>query len=106
VQADKAAAMPKGGGGPGGAGGGGPGGAGGGGPGGAGGGGPGGRRDGASRVYKLVDGKPVAVSVRAGVSDANYTEVLGGEIAEGDKLVTRDQSSQGGPAAQVRLRMF
>ncbi len=70
------------------------------------GGGTGGRRDAASRVFKLVDGKLEAVPVQVGVSDTAYTEILGGAIAEGDKLVTRDLAGQGGPQSQMRLRMF
>jgi HlyD family secretion protein len=65
-----------------------------------------GRRDGNSRVYKLVDGKLAAVPVQVGISDASYTEIKAGAVAEGDKLVTRDIASQGGPQSQVRLRMF
>jgi len=64
------------------------------------------RGDGSQRVHKLVDGKLVPVVVRTGISDATWTEILGGEIAEGDKLVTRDLAGQGGPQSQMRLRMF
>jgi HlyD family secretion protein len=75
-----------------------------------GGGGPGaggpGRREAASRVYKVTDGKLVAVPVQAGVSDTTYTEIVGGAVAEGDMLVTRDLSGQGGSQSQMRLRMF
>jgi HlyD family secretion protein len=74
--------------------------------GGGGGGGGAGRRDAGSRVYKLVDGKLVAVPVQVGVSDTAWTEITGGDVKEGDKLVTRDQAGQGGPQSQVRLRMF
>ena len=38
-------------------------------------------------VYKLVDGKPEAVVVRIGASDGTRTEVLGGELKEGDLVV-------------------
>ena len=69
-------------------------------------GGGGARRDAGSRVYKLVDGKLTAVPVQVGVSDSTFTEIVGGEIKEGDKLVTRDLSGQGGPQSQLRLRMF
>jgi HlyD family secretion protein len=70
--------------------------------------GPGGgaRRDAAPRVYKVVDGKLTAVPVQVGVADSTYTEIVGGDIKEGDKLVTRDLSGQGGPQSQLRLRMF
>jgi HlyD family secretion protein len=72
----------------------------------AGGGAGGGRRDAGQRVYKLVDGQLVAVPIQAGVSDTSWTEVTGGDVKEGDRLVTRDLAGQGGPQSQVRLRMF
>jgi HlyD family secretion protein len=65
-----------------------------------------GRRDTGPRVYRLVDGKPVAVPVQVGVTDSTWTEIVGGDVKEGDKLVTRDLAGQGGPQSQVRLRMF
>jgi HlyD family secretion protein len=64
------------------------------------------RRDAGSRVYKLVGGTLTAVPVQVGISDATYSEIVGGDVKEGDKLVTRDLSGQGGPQSQVRLRMF
>jgi HlyD family secretion protein len=38
-------------------------------------------------VYKLVAGKPEQVIVRLGVSDGTKTEVLGGELKEGDQVI-------------------
>lgn len=38
-------------------------------------------------LYRLVDGKPQAVTVRVGASDGSFTEVSG-DIAEGDTVVT------------------
>jgi HlyD family secretion protein len=38
-------------------------------------------------VYKLVDGKPEQVVVRVGASDGTRTEVLGGELKEGDLVI-------------------
>ena len=37
-------------------------------------------------LYKLVDGKPQAVTVRVGASDGSYTEVAG-DIREGDEVI-------------------
>lgn len=65
-----------------------------------------GRRDAGQRVYKLVDGQLAAVPIQVGVSDTSWTEVTGGDVKEGDRLVTRDLAGQGGPQSQVRLRMF
>ncbi len=65
-----------------------------------------GRRDAASRVFKVDGGKLVAVPVQVGVSDTTWTEIVGGSVAEGDKLVTRDLAGQGSAQSQMRLRMF
>ena len=41
------------------------------------------------RVYALgKDGKPLPVSVKTGVSDGSFTELTGGDLKEGDLLVT------------------
>ncbi|HEV2081192.1 MAG TPA: efflux RND transporter periplasmic adaptor subunit [Brevundimonas sp.] len=39
-------------------------------------------------VWVLRDGRPVQVSVRTGATDGSYTEVLGGELKEGDQVIT------------------
>jgi HlyD family secretion protein len=73
-------------------------------------GGGGGRREAPQqRVYKLVDGKPVAIPVKGGISDSTFTEILDGDVKEGDKLVTRDLAAASGAGAQqpqMRMRMF
>jgi HlyD family secretion protein len=38
-------------------------------------------------VYKLVDGKPAQVVLRVGASDGTRTEVLGGDLKEGDQVI-------------------
>ena len=38
-------------------------------------------------VWKLVDGKPQETSIRIGASDGSFTEVVGGALAEGDKVI-------------------
>ena len=58
------------------------------------------------RVFKVDGGKLVAVPVQVGVSDTTWTEIVGGSVAEGDKLVTRDLAGQGSAQSQMRLRMF
>ena len=44
-------------------------------------------------VYKLVDGKPVAVMARVGASDGTNTEVSGREIAEGDLIISGERAA-------------
>jgi HlyD family secretion protein len=43
-----------------------------------------------ARVYKLVEGKPVAVTLRVGISDGQRTAVLDGGLLEGDPVVISD----------------
>ena len=38
-------------------------------------------------VYMLVDGTPEQVTVRIGASDGTRTELLGGELKEGDLVI-------------------
>jgi HlyD family secretion protein len=75
---------------------------------------PASRGAGEKKVYRLVDGKPVAVPVQTGVSDGKFMEVVSGEVREGDALVVEDLTAQkpgqGAGAApgagQFRTRMF
>lgn len=50
---------------------------------------------GAKKVWVLRQGQPVAVAVSAGISDGRVTEVVGGELKEGDLVIT-DQRGSGG----------
>lgn len=45
-------------------------------------------------VWVLRDGRPVQVNITTGATDGSYTEVLGGELKEGDRVITG-----GGPRA-------
>jgi HlyD family secretion protein len=38
-------------------------------------------------IWKLLDGEPVQVTVKTGLSDGAYTELTGEELAEGDLVV-------------------
>jgi HlyD family secretion protein len=54
-------------------------------------------------VWVLRGGQPVAVRIRAGISDGSTTEVLEGELAPGDEVVTdATGGSRGIPAAMRR----
>jgi HlyD family secretion protein len=56
------------------------------------------RRGGRNRrsqvAWVLRDGKPVPVRVNAGLTDGNVVEVKGGDLKEGDLVITADSSSK------------
>jgi len=47
-------------------------------------------------IYRLVNGRPKAVSVKIGLSDGTSTELVQGEIREGDEVVTDRDWTAGG----------
>jgi HlyD family secretion protein len=53
-------------------------------------------------VWKLVDGKPKMVLIRPGVTDGSATEMVEGDLAPGDQLITE---ITGGPKKQSRRTM-
>jgi HlyD family secretion protein len=57
------------------------------------------------RVYRLEDGRPVAVLVRVGLSDGQRTEVLDG-LAEGDRVIVGGGETAGGGQQQRRRGPF
>ena len=48
-------------------------------------------------VWVLRDGKPVRVRVEPGLSDGTMIEIKGGELQEGDLVITADSSTKGAP---------
>ena len=50
----------------------------------------GGKAKAGSQVYKLVDGQPVPVKIKAGASDGNFTELKAGELKVGDEVIVRE----------------
>lgn len=66
------------------------------------------RKGGGAAVYKLVGSELVRVSVKPGISDQQYTEILKGEIKPGDELVVADTQAAGkpGPGSMPRGRLF
>jgi HlyD family secretion protein len=54
------------------------------------------------------DGKPAALSLQLGIGDGTYTEVVRGEIKEGQQVIVGvalpgDRPSQTGAAPRLRL---
>lgn len=50
------------------------------------------------RVYALKDGKPAPVSVKTGVSDDSYVELVSGEVREGQALIIEQTQAKKKPA--------
>ena len=62
-------------------------------------------------VYRLDNGKAVAVSVQTGIADAKYAELTGGDLKEGDAVILEDQSehkpeNKGPGQGNFRVRAF
>jgi HlyD family secretion protein len=52
-------------------------------------------------VWKFgPDGKPIPLAVRCGITDFNNTQLLEGNLNEGDVLITAQQNPGGSPASQ------
>ncbi|MCX7185506.1 MAG: efflux RND transporter periplasmic adaptor subunit [Nitrosospira sp.] len=64
------------------------------------------RQPGKPVLYRLENGKPVAVSVRTGIADGSFTEIIEGGIKEGDKLVVRETANKDKSGGNFKLRMF
>ena len=65
------------------------------------------RPPGKHALYRLEEGKPVSINVKTGISDNNFTEILEGDIKEGDKVIIRDVGEKGEKSGnKLRFRMF
>lgn len=68
------------------------------------------RRDaGSGTVHVLEDGRLKAVKVSTGITDSRFTEVAGGELKEGDRVITGENLPNASPAASpstFRMRLF
>ncbi|GJL73069.1 MAG: RND transporter [Nitrosomonas sp.] len=57
-------------------------------------------------IYQLKHGKPVPINVNTGITDGKFTEIIDGQVAEGDKLIVGETSSQSESSSKFRFRMF
>ena len=48
------------------------------------------------QVWVLADGKPVRVAVTLGLDDDSFTEIVGGELKPGDRVILSEQSGGAG----------
>jgi HlyD family secretion protein len=70
-------------------------------------GGKGKKRDGQSgTVHVLAGGEIKAVSVQLGITDNRNTEIISGDLKEGDRVVTGENSNGSKPPSSVGMRMF
>ncbi len=61
---------------------------------------------GGATVYRLDQGEPKPVRIKAGISDGTYTEVLGNELKPGELLVVREVDTKKGKGSGFGLRMM
>ena len=65
------------------------------------------KRDGQSgTVYVLTGGAIKPVSVQVGITDNRNTEIVSGELKEGDRVVTGENASSDKKPSSVGMRMF
>lgn len=62
---------------------------------------------GSGRVWQVdAAGKPKALAVRIGLTDGSMTEIVGGELAAGDEVITGIATQNGKSGTSSGLRMF
>jgi HlyD family secretion protein len=65
------------------------------------------KRDGQSGTVYVLDGGAIRpVSVQLGITDNRNTEIVGGELKEGDRVVTGENSGANSKPSSVGMRMF
>lgn len=57
-------------------------------------------------VHLLVDGKPVRVAVKTGISDKAFTEIIAGELKPGDQVILGDLVAKKDAGSMPRGRLF
>lgn len=58
------------------------------------------------RLRLAEEGKPIAVDVKTGTADSNFTEIVEGEIKEGDTLITREITDKEKSSSKLKFKMF
>ena len=65
------------------------------------------KRDGASGRIYVVEGRSIRpVTVELGITDNRNTEIVGGDLKLGDRVVIGENSNGGKPPSSVGMRMF
>ena len=55
------------------------------------------------KIYKLIDGQTQEIRISTGLSAGGYTEILQGEVKEGDEIISKVVIKE---AAKKALRLF
>ena len=65
------------------------------------------KRDSQSGTVYVLDGDEIRpVSVHIGITDNRNTEIVGGDLKEGDRVVTGENTSTNSKPSSVGMRMF
>jgi len=59
-----------------------------------------------STLYLLSANQPVPVPVTTGISDGNFTEILGAEVKAGDKVIISEVADKKESESKFKLRVF
>lgn len=57
-------------------------------------------------VYRLQREQSVPATIRTGISDNSFTEIAGGDVKEGDRLIVREIAGKDQSTGKFRFRMF
>ena len=64
------------------------------------------KRRGKPVLHRLENDKPVPINVKTGITDGSYTEIIEGDIKEGDKLVVRENIDKEKSSSNFKFRLF
>lgn len=64
------------------------------------------KRRGKPMLHRLENDKPVPINVKTGITDGSYTEIVEGDIKEGDKLIVRENIDKEKSGGNFRFRLF
>lgn len=65
-------------------------------------------KEGIPRLYKIIQGKPAPFNVKLGIADSAFTEIVSGDLKEGDEVITRELGppKNQGNQSPFRFRMM
>lgn len=64
------------------------------------------REGGQRQVWVLREGRPQPLNVRTGISDGSMTEIVEGDLREGEELITEQRDADTAKSATRPIRMF